>query len=373
MSKLLAAAAAVANGAVPTQQVLKIAKIRRDGGTQPREGMSEDVVSDYTHALNAGEQLPAVEICFDGESYWLWDGFHRIEAHSRCGITEIVAMVRNGTLDDARWLSYSANKKHGLRRSASDKRRAIEAALRHPNGVTMSDRQISEHVGVDHKTVGDVRRSMQSTGEIPQLDERTGRDGKTRNTASISQSNRDRAAIPASTGKIPQLTLGVTLAEKIQRLEYWLLGKGWSGKSSPGSPREIEKMIDGKRVSFSLSRLDMNECLANLQQAEKHERILMTKRTSNVSMAAMIERQTEIAYAARERENEQKSQISTVTTISTPVRLLPSIHTAERMARVLASTIDDLPVVETLTGRGDLAYAALVALSALKLELEGGT
>jgi hypothetical protein len=43
-----------------------------------------------------------------------------------------------------------------------------------------SNRQIAKTVTADHKTVGDVRRELESTGEIPQLDKTVGADGKSR-------------------------------------------------------------------------------------------------------------------------------------------------------------------------------------------------
>lgn len=202
MSKLLQAAVAAIDG--PQLQRLLISNIRRDGGTQPRQGMDEDAVNDYTAALQRGEDLPAVEVIFDGEQHWLWDGFHRTEAHQRAQRAEINATVRRGTVEDAKWLSCGANRTHGLRRTSADKRRAVEAALRHPKGAALSDRQIAEHCGVDHKTVSAIRSSLHVTGEIPQSNERTGRDGRTINTQSISQSNQQRAT-RQSGGGIPQV------------------------------------------------------------------------------------------------------------------------------------------------------------------------
>jgi len=43
-----------------------------------------------------------------------------------------------------------------------------------------SNRVIAADVGVDHKTVGAIRRALNSTGELPQLEATIGADGKTR-------------------------------------------------------------------------------------------------------------------------------------------------------------------------------------------------
>ena len=177
-------------------RLLPIADIRRDGGTQPRDGMSEDVVTDYVAALADGVQFPPVDVMFDGAHYWLFDGFHRVETYLRGGRMAISAHIYNGTLEEAQWRSYAANQSHGLRRSTADKGRAIRAALGHANGVSKSDREIAKHLGVDHKTIGKYRAEMQTGGEIPQVTDRTGGDGKTYNTANIG--NRPSKPAPPS-------------------------------------------------------------------------------------------------------------------------------------------------------------------------------
>jgi hypothetical protein len=48
----------------------------------------------------------------------------------------------------------------------------VQLALRHPYGVQLSDREIARHCGIDHKTVGKIRREMEAPGEIPQMESR---------------------------------------------------------------------------------------------------------------------------------------------------------------------------------------------------------
>lgn len=199
-------------------QILEIARIRRDGGTQPRQGMNEDVVSDYVAALADGVQFPPIDVMFDGKDYWLYDGFHRIESHLRSGRTEIAARVVPGTLEEAQWRSYAANQSHGLRRSTADKERAIRSALQHKKAQGLSDVVVAKHLGVSDKTVAKYRERMESTSEIPRLDTRIGADGKER-PASISKKASDSvaAANAARSGieqppKLRTLTLDETMA-----------------------------------------------------------------------------------------------------------------------------------------------------------------
>jgi hypothetical protein len=139
---------------------LKLGEIRADGGTQVRVCIPADAVEEYTAAYEAGTELPDLEVIHDGRAYWLWDGFTRLEAMKKAGKKKAACNVREGTLEDARWLALSANRTHGVRRTNADKRRAVEAAVAmHP---TYKDRVIADHCGVSNTFVGNVRHALGS-------------------------------------------------------------------------------------------------------------------------------------------------------------------------------------------------------------------
>lgn len=174
-------------------EILYLSQIRQDGGTQPRGALNEETVLEYAAAMeDPSNEFPPVRVVFDGENYWLWDGYHRIAAAAEAGLDQFKAEVLQGTREDAQWLSFGANQTHGLRRTNADKRRAVEAALRHERGMTMSDNAIAEHCGVSHTFVGSVRRELTCNGckseveagaATPNL--RMGRDGRAINVANI--------------------------------------------------------------------------------------------------------------------------------------------------------------------------------------------
>ena len=180
---------------MPERSLLKIDVIRTDGATQPRAAIDFEAVFDYMDAMSDGAEFPPVVVFYDGDSYWLADGFHRIRAAEQAGFAEIACELHQGTQQDAQWYSFGANQTNGLRRTNDDKQRAVRAALTHPKGTGLSDRQIGSHVGVDHKTVGAWREKLEGTGEIPQSGQRTGQDGRTTNVAG---SHRHPAAKPES-------------------------------------------------------------------------------------------------------------------------------------------------------------------------------
>jgi hypothetical protein len=176
---------------------LKIDQIRRDGATQPRAAIDFETVFDYMDAMVDGAEFPPVTVFYDGTDYWLADGFHRVKAREQGGFDEIACEVHQGTQQDAQWYSFAANKTNGLRRTNDDKQRAVKAALIHPQGVGLSDRQIGSHVGVDHKTVSGWREKLEGTGEIPQSDQRTGRDGRSMNVGGIRRRRTPKRGAPS--------------------------------------------------------------------------------------------------------------------------------------------------------------------------------
>jgi hypothetical protein len=170
------------------RKAIKLDKIRLDGETQPRSGIVDALVSDYALAYEANADIPPITVFFDGSDYWLADGFHRWHAQHKRQVETIYCEIHEGSVEDARWFSYGANQAHGLRRSNADKAKAVIAALKHPKGAGMSDSQIAEHVGVDHKTVGRYRTELESTWEVPKSTVRTGQDGRTYDTTNIGKS-----------------------------------------------------------------------------------------------------------------------------------------------------------------------------------------
>lgn len=169
---------------------VRIADIDTDADTQSRVEWSDETVKEYEALVRAGVELPPVELVTDGENYWPWDGRHRLAAYLAAETEEVCANVQTGTLALARWLACSANKAHGLKRTNDDKRRAVEMALTiRPN---LSNYAIAEHCGVSDEMVRLCRKSLPTVGSGKSLPtvgsgtgKRTGRDGRTTNTANI--------------------------------------------------------------------------------------------------------------------------------------------------------------------------------------------
>jgi hypothetical protein len=146
---------------------LALDHILLDDRLQSRE-LKPGVIKKYLGALRRGEELPPVRVVRDvDDHYYLVDGHYRIAAtRQMLGVEDIAVEIVDGTFSDALWLSWGANRCHGLRRTRKDKRRAIQAAINHPRWSLESDRAIARHIGCDHKTVASVRRGP-AGGEFP--------------------------------------------------------------------------------------------------------------------------------------------------------------------------------------------------------------
>ena len=121
-----------------TEYQLSPSILRRDGGTQPRAVLDEATIVEYAGAMAAGDIFPPVVAYHDGETYWLADGFHRVNAGLRAGV----------------------NATHGLRRTNDDKRRAVTRLLSDPEWSQWSDREIARRCAVHHQLVADVRSHL---------------------------------------------------------------------------------------------------------------------------------------------------------------------------------------------------------------------
>ena len=119
--------------------------------------------------------LVPVEYDEDGN---ILDGHHRVRACEELGLTDWPRFIRKGLSEaDKRVHARQLNlaRRHLNR---DQKRDLIAAQLRET--PEKSNRQVAEGLGVDDKTVGTVRRGLEATAEIPQLDKTVGADGKER-------------------------------------------------------------------------------------------------------------------------------------------------------------------------------------------------
>ena len=145
---------------------------------QVRARLDQHVVDEYADLMMENMPFPPIVLYDDGKTLFVADGLHRVAAARKMMFKDIDAVVRKGTLQDATWFALGANREHGLRPNRADVRKAIAVALQlFPK---RSNRDIATQIGCSHVTVADAREALESTGQIDQLDETVGADGKAR-------------------------------------------------------------------------------------------------------------------------------------------------------------------------------------------------
>lgn len=169
-------------------------EISIDGGTQQRERIDVDVVSDYAEAMINGEKFPPITLFYDGVTHWPGDGFHRYHASRKAEMLDILAVVHKGTLRDAILFSTSANGRHGLRPTPGDKRKAVITLLKDAEWTKWSDRAIAEHCHVSHTFVSKLRKEIaaESGGSATKLKPKA----SSGNVATTSESGSGNVATP---------------------------------------------------------------------------------------------------------------------------------------------------------------------------------
>ena len=112
---------------------LRLKQITLDKKIQPRVALSQDTINEYCEAHINGDEFPNIVVFEDKKGkFYLADGWHRLKAAEKAKITEMECNVINGSWRDALKYSLSANAKHGLNRSQSDRRLAVETCMNDP-------------------------------------------------------------------------------------------------------------------------------------------------------------------------------------------------------------------------------------------------
>src|SRR5918995_4722908 len=108
------------------------------------------------------------------------DGHHRVRACQELGLSDWPRIARTYEREADRRMQ--ARRLNLDRRHLSQESRRALIADELKDDPARSNRQIAAGLGVDDKTVGSVRATMEATAEIPQLDRTIGADGKARPT-----------------------------------------------------------------------------------------------------------------------------------------------------------------------------------------------
>lgn len=139
---------------------IELSEIVIDAGTQQREIINVEIVSEYAEDIKCGAKFPPVVVFSDGVNYYLVDGFHRRHAYASLEIPTIEAEVHDGTVRDAILFSAGVNSNHGIRPTNADKRKSVLMLLADQEWSEWSDNKISKHCHVTQPFVSKLRKSL---------------------------------------------------------------------------------------------------------------------------------------------------------------------------------------------------------------------
>jgi hypothetical protein len=151
-------------------------------GTQASAELNQIIIGEYAEAYEEGIELPAIDVYFDEETYWLADGFHRLKAVQHIGRESIAAKVYPGGQREAILHAVGANETHGLRRTNADRRHAVCILLTDPEWNAWANTEIARRCNVSEFLVRTIRSELTPAEEVERVQETTRkvrREGKT--------------------------------------------------------------------------------------------------------------------------------------------------------------------------------------------------
>lgn len=212
-------------------KMVEIEDIQQERSLQMRVKLDDDTVREYAARMVApktghvvdkeGVQFEPIEL-IESETglLYLVDGWHRLEAARKRKIEKFQARIKPGDRKRALELSLIANARHGLRRTRSDKQRAIYSALTDDEWVKRSDGWIADMCGVSQPTVSRQRTQLIAQGIIEHQPVVVGKDGReitvteigstpeTSSTHKLNESDAKGVGGNASAGKVLKRSSG---------------------------------------------------------------------------------------------------------------------------------------------------------------------
>jgi hypothetical protein len=142
----------------PSVKKIKIDQIKVNESPQIRVTNNSGTITEYSEHWTIGGTFPPIVVFGEKGSYWLGDGFYRVESGRAAGKDVINAEIRPGGLKDALIFALSANATHGLPRTRDDRRNAVKVALgEYPQ---KSNNHIAELCAVGDGLVKQVRQEV---------------------------------------------------------------------------------------------------------------------------------------------------------------------------------------------------------------------
>ena len=143
---------------------IKLTSLDLDPKTHTRTGIDPQKVDRFVELLQEGITLPPIVTYFDGETYWVADGYHRVSAHKKLELEDIEAVALEGTSRDA-FLAGLAYDDETASKSTEDKKSNLEKLLDDPEWSQWSSKVLALKCGLSKTTVNRLRKPGPRKGE----------------------------------------------------------------------------------------------------------------------------------------------------------------------------------------------------------------
>ena len=127
---------------------------------------SPEIVNEWVELIGPTNDSSPMKVCFDGDKYWLFDGYHRMEAMKSLGFTQCDVIIFRG------------DRREALRRYIKDKLkvkggRTVSKVFRHCMDVLIKDK---EWLGLETKQLANMfgrkRRFFENLMVFASIEER---------------------------------------------------------------------------------------------------------------------------------------------------------------------------------------------------------
>jgi len=228
------------------------------------------------------------------------DGHHRTMIARELGIDYPRVEVTDLSESEKLSMSVSLNIKR-RQLSREEKRQVIAAQLKAQ--PEKSNREHAKSLGVDDKTVGAVRRNLQSTAEIPQFDRTVGADGKERPAS--------RPTPPAEPDEADDIPADTITGEVVDgRREYADDENGIYIVDDSDDPEEFWDAVDNEpEPSRTITGLDGKSYQKSEPMKPRRRPLPDQSRTAGWDLAKSLERIERIL--ADDRFNTHKEEVAT--------------------------------------------------------------
>lgn len=140
-----------------------------DKNIQMRATLNRIAIADYADEMAIGTKFPPIEVYWmPGQPKYVADGFHRVMAvrklhkdHPQDAKWKTIrAKVRTGSKRDAMLFAAGANRSHGVRRTADDKRKTVLTFLGDKTWREWNNAEIARHAGVSEAMIRTYRKYL---------------------------------------------------------------------------------------------------------------------------------------------------------------------------------------------------------------------